>query len=307
MSEEFKQDISLFVASFSQELEAKKNRVEHLISNSHHGTVGSYHDSLIRSQIRRILPSKYCVSTGFIARSVRDAKKDKNKLLSNQIDILIWDNINHSPIFEEDGFVVIAPEACVGAIEVTKSLSKSKIKKDLAKLDSVSKFTPFLGSGKRPVFTAIVGLNNSKSKPVDEEKIISAAIEYYKENKTTKLRDEESSFENTRVSQRHQYVDVVTCLENCSFVTHESRNIHVAYSYKGEFAGNFEIFSNVMFDNIVAGGQLSVAHLVQPGLRSFRTDRESLKFESWTAFENEDIPEVLREEMSDYIDKYQTS
>ena len=69
--------IMQYLSSFSDELEAQVNRLDEIIGRDHWLSVGEYKEKLIRSAIRKILPRKYSVSSGFIIGNNGDLIKSK--------------------------------------------------------------------------------------------------------------------------------------------------------------------------------------------------------------------------------------
>lgn len=88
---------------------------------SHTGTRGSLAENLLRELIRDFLPQRWAAATGFIMDSATDGKGKVTGIRSNQIDILIYDQHHHSPVFKDGELVVLAPGAASVAVEV-KSL-----------------------------------------------------------------------------------------------------------------------------------------------------------------------------------------
>ncbi len=130
-----------YSSSYGKELEAKKARLDELIGEAHWLSVGNYKESLLRRHLQDKIPRKFEVGTGFVL-----AREGNKRILSNQIDILIWDSFEHSPFFRDDDFVIIPPEACRAAIEVKGTLDHEQFKAALENLDSLSQFRLLLGN-----------------------------------------------------------------------------------------------------------------------------------------------------------------
>lgn len=142
MSEEtdFARLFSDFQMTYGSELRAKVSRLDKLIGRKHWLSVGTYKENLVRSALAAKLPKKYEIGTGFVM-----AKIDTERVLSRQIDLLIWDSHSHAPFFRDGEFVIISPEALVGAIEVKSTLTTAELKKSLVNLDSLMRFKDFYG------------------------------------------------------------------------------------------------------------------------------------------------------------------
>lgn len=105
-----------FSATIATELSSLSERIRLIID--HGPTVGTYRENLLQNILKKHLPERYHVATGFILG------------LPKQIDILIYDRIDYSPVFRENDLVIIPPEAVRAVIEVktkvnTKSLRSS--------------------------------------------------------------------------------------------------------------------------------------------------------------------------------------
>lgn len=103
------------LASWSAELLSTTGRIRNLIGHRHEPTAGGYLETLLRHLLRRVLPDRYRVSTGFIYNWGRDP--------SRQIDVLIWDPQNHVAHLEQGELVILAPEAVAAIIEVKTTLN----------------------------------------------------------------------------------------------------------------------------------------------------------------------------------------
>jgi hypothetical protein len=97
-----------YLSTFSDELLAQSNRVDFLIR--HTGTVGSFREELLRGFLRKCLPGKFQVSTGFIEDCGR------------QLDIIVWDGVNYAPLFRENEVVVVPRESVRAIVEVKTAL-----------------------------------------------------------------------------------------------------------------------------------------------------------------------------------------
>lgn len=103
-----------YLATFTNELLAKSRRIDLLLG--HPGTVGSYREELLRALLNQLLPSQYEATTGFIEGCPR------------QIDIIVWDAGAYSPLFREQGFVVVPLAAVRAVIEVKTTLTSGTLK-----------------------------------------------------------------------------------------------------------------------------------------------------------------------------------
>lgn len=129
-------ELDHFFTTSNRELLSTVNRLDQLIGNSHWLSVGTYKETLLKKSLRRILPQKYSIDSGFVIA----ADKEGKIIRSNQTDILIWDSTNYAPLFRDDDFVIIPPEACKIMIEVKGGLTKSGLEKSLSNFDSMIDF-----------------------------------------------------------------------------------------------------------------------------------------------------------------------
>lgn len=104
--------IDLF-KSLAAEMVAKYKRLNYF--TNHPGSIGTYHETLLKSTLRQFLPKRYSLKTGFVYIDGQ---------VSNQIDILIIDELEPtSYYFQEEDLVVVHPDAVVSAIEVKTTLN----------------------------------------------------------------------------------------------------------------------------------------------------------------------------------------
>jgi len=108
-----KQDFKKFYESLNKELMAIKDRVGSLIGNASPGETGGYREAILKNMISKFLPKKYSLGTGFVI--------NKNKEITKQIDIIIYDN--SSPVlFSEGDFVIVLASAVKAIIEVKSAI-----------------------------------------------------------------------------------------------------------------------------------------------------------------------------------------
>src|ERR1700746_1972099 len=102
-----------YFESLSLELKGLKNRVRNFIEDKHWQTDGEWKESVLRSFLRRNLPSNVKVGRGFVITE-RGASK--------QLDIFIYDAA--SPVlFADADLVFVTPDAVIGVIEVKTSVN----------------------------------------------------------------------------------------------------------------------------------------------------------------------------------------
>lgn len=102
--------------STTKELLALADRVRSLIT--HNGEDGIYKEIVLKNIIRRFLPEKYKIGTGFVVTQTENRGEHNH---STQIDLLIYDD--SSPIlFKEGDFVILTPDSVRGIIEVKSDI-----------------------------------------------------------------------------------------------------------------------------------------------------------------------------------------
>lgn len=100
--------------SFASEISSKFNRISDLID--HRGSIGNYHEEIIRSVLRNFLPKRYSVKTGFI--------RNLEGRVSSQMDVIIVDeNIPTAYLFQDENFAIVMSNAVVAFIEVKTTLN----------------------------------------------------------------------------------------------------------------------------------------------------------------------------------------
>jgi hypothetical protein len=113
-----------YLSSLSEELLAQSRKVDFLIHHS--GTVGNFREELFRGFLRKILPGKFEVSTGFIEDSAR------------QLDVIVWDSLNYAPLFREGEVVVVPRDSVRAVVEVKTKLETNALDQALDLLFEVT-------------------------------------------------------------------------------------------------------------------------------------------------------------------------
>lgn len=129
----------IYNCSLADELNIKSNKISLLVS--HNQTVGNYRELLLRDLLKKHLPSKFSIATGFIQG------------FSRQLDIIIYDSQNFPIIFNEGDLVVIQQEAVRGVIEVKTTLDATSLFETLEMFHEIS--LPGFRSTKLPIFTGV--------------------------------------------------------------------------------------------------------------------------------------------------------
>ena len=135
-------DVVSYFRSLTAELSAVKDRVRDMIGNAHWPSDGGWKESVLRSVLRRYLPSTIHVGSGFIVSENGP---------STQIDVLISDHTG--PVLFRDGdFVILTPAVVLGAIEVKTRPDHSALNAALKKLDDVAQLVRNQPRARAPFF-----------------------------------------------------------------------------------------------------------------------------------------------------------
>jgi hypothetical protein len=152
----------------------KYEAIEKLIGDgTHRASEGTYCEDLVREFLRKVLPSRYSVDTGFI-RGKETQIGTKRRFVSQQIDVIVHDIIDFSPIFRSEGFVIVLPEAVASVIEVKKCLRPGELRDALWNL-ALARCLVHQSRPKQEanVFTAVFAFTSEDLSP--ESKRFSAA------------------------------------------------------------------------------------------------------------------------------------
>lgn len=161
-----------FAGSFASELSELSDRIRLLIQHS--STVGTYRENLLQTLLRKNVPERYHVATGFIYGCPR------------QLDILIYDRIEYAPLFREGDLVVVPKAAVRAVIEVKTDLTKDELKSSLQLLDEVAAFD----DGRPPFFRGIFGFESS----ITADAIYAVVTDFHKKEYDLESPDEEFNF-----------------------------------------------------------------------------------------------------------------
>lgn len=126
--------------SISDELISVKDRIRNFIDDHHWPEDGRYKEIILSDVLRRHLPKSVSVGTGFIA---------EGKNLSTQIDIIVYRN-EIPLLFQKSDFVIVAPEAVLGIIEVKSRIRDRRMLSEA--IDKLSRIQFLAGS---KIFTGL--------------------------------------------------------------------------------------------------------------------------------------------------------
>jgi hypothetical protein len=133
-----KKDLIKYWSSIGQEFSSKIDRISHLIGDEHYPSSGRYRERILIEVITKFLPKRYSVGTGFVlfpALYISNESKDNLDIftheVSKELDVIIYDSTNFSPIYQDGDFVIVKPESVRSVIEVKSTLKLSEIAKSV--------------------------------------------------------------------------------------------------------------------------------------------------------------------------------
>ena len=115
----------LRVTAAASQLEAARTII------AHSTTRGTIAENAVRSIVAPLLPYRFGVASGFLL--------DKAAEASQQIDILVFDRLEASPVYQDEAFAVVSPEMGVLAIEVKSTLNKNDLQEAVKNLASTKR------------------------------------------------------------------------------------------------------------------------------------------------------------------------
>lgn len=158
-----------FHESTVKELIAVKDRVRNLID--HWGEDGRHKEAVLKNIIRRFLPEKFRIGTGFVVSQTLERTTHQ---ASPQIDLIIYDS-SFPVLFREGDFVILTPDAVNGIIEVKTNLANQDLQNVLNKSNELGHF---IVSGKEdiyiPFFNGIFSYEGLESQDAARRKIRTA-------------------------------------------------------------------------------------------------------------------------------------
>lgn len=130
----------LRVSAAASQLEAVRKII------SHPTTRGSVAENAVRNIVAPVLPHRFGITNGFLLTKGADA--------SQQIDVLVFDRLDASPVYEDQSFAVVSPEMGVLALEVKSILNKKDLREAVKNLASAKRLNPDIAT----VLFAFTGL-----------------------------------------------------------------------------------------------------------------------------------------------------
>lgn len=202
-----KGDLTSYAGMIGEEFSSKINRLAQILGLSHELSVGEYKETLLRECISKFIPKRYSVGRGFIVFVDRhnlskhadgniDLLNLKEHRISQQLDILVFDDNNYSPIFRDREFVILRPESVRAIIEVKGFLTTKGVRDSIKKIIVLSKewnkYTNYIESWGREelkvpglyLMSWDVQVNKKGNPQCDGEKLRKTIISTYRKNLT---------------------------------------------------------------------------------------------------------------------------
>lgn len=149
----------------TRELREMARTLSFWLDGVHYPSEGQYLEYAVRSYLRRRIPRRFEISTGFIStlevnkQAVGEPRTTRK--VSRQFDILIWDADTYPPLFRADDFVIVIPESVRAVIEITKCLDAAKMREDLEKFDDLYELYSWERLRFRP-YTAMLAFSSKR-------------------------------------------------------------------------------------------------------------------------------------------------
>jgi hypothetical protein len=122
---------------FEGHLSQLRVEAEYFSDNIHHSAEkGRLNETHFISMLRRYLPQRFGIGTGFIA----SVNPDQHR--SPQCDVIIYDAVNNTPLYTSPAFSVFPIEMVYGVIEIKTNLNGEELANSLdncAKIRKMSK------------------------------------------------------------------------------------------------------------------------------------------------------------------------
>ena len=195
----FQVDPEAFQESITKELEVVKDRVRNLIGDANWGEDGRYKEAVLMKVIRRFLPSNLSAGTGFILKAEGRPPYYGRMNISDQLDIIIYDN-RVPVLFSEGDFVTVSSISARAVIEVKTRVTNSKLRGILQKSATnaklVGKHLKFNGVFSYDYNNAIDGLTETLEALGNDGKYVnhialgtSIFVKYWSEGRHTGVRE----------------------------------------------------------------------------------------------------------------------
>lgn len=127
-------DLINYQKTINQEISLLKDKLKYLTK---HGLAnGNYREIILSSTIKKHLPSKYSIGTGFIVKQCETRGKHE---VSTQVDLMIYDN-SYPVLFREGDFSIVTTDAVRAIIEVKTNFGSTTFPGEYDKANRMGAF-----------------------------------------------------------------------------------------------------------------------------------------------------------------------
>ena len=160
-----------FHKTTTKELLALKDRVRFLID--HWGEDGRYKEAVLKSVIKRFIPEKFCISTGFVIKQTGIRGEHE---ASRQIDIIIY-NTEYPVLFKEGDVSIVTADSVEAIIEVKANLRNQGLEKVVRKANEIGQFIFNAKANKdKTLFNAIFSFSGYERLRINDCRAVQTAI-----------------------------------------------------------------------------------------------------------------------------------
>jgi hypothetical protein len=90
---------------------------------------GLQRERILEAYLRKMMPKAFDIGSGFVYGKEKSSK---------QVDLIIYDQLNFAPFFDEGGYKIVLPQSVIHAIEVKSYLDKFSLYQALDNILSVT-------------------------------------------------------------------------------------------------------------------------------------------------------------------------
>jgi hypothetical protein len=151
-------DLINYHKTVNKEICLLKDKLKYL--TKHPAENGRFREIILSNTIKKHLPEKYCIGTGFIIKQ-RETRGDHD--VSTQIDLMVYDN-SYPVLFREGNFSIVTADAVRAIIEVKTNFDGADFPHEYNKACDMGKFVLSdrdLERNPKPFFNGIFYFNNT--------------------------------------------------------------------------------------------------------------------------------------------------
>ena len=152
-------DLIEYHKTINKEIYLLKDKLKYL--TKHPAENGRFREIILSNTIKKHLPAKYSLGTGFIIKQ-RETRGDH--AVSSQVDLMVYDN-NYPVLFREGDFSIVTTDAVRAIIEVKTSFGRTTFP---GEYDKANKLAAFIMSNRNvdliptPLFNGIFYFSNQE-------------------------------------------------------------------------------------------------------------------------------------------------